>query len=142
MGGEKEDLEKKYNSAVERLEVTQNEKLDILEKHETLEIEKKALNSQLSECEERIRNNSAMIEEKERFIEKLEVDMETQRKHHLNKEAELITANDKIADIEKKLISRVQEQAAATSDKNSQMMEIENLRRTQNENVQQINSLK
>ena len=109
--GEKEDYVKNHNSAVERLEITQNEKLDILEKYETLENEKKALCSLLSEYEDRIKNNSAMIEEKERFFERLEVDMETQRKHHINKEAELITANDKIADIEKKLVSRVQEQA-------------------------------
>ena len=33
--GEKEDYVKNYNSAVERLEATQNEKLDILEKYET-----------------------------------------------------------------------------------------------------------
>jgi len=42
---EKEDLLKNYNSNVKRLKVTQNKKLEILEKYKTLENGKKSLHS-------------------------------------------------------------------------------------------------
>jgi len=117
-------------SADERLESLQNEKFESLEKIDEIEAEKKSLSAdnglleaKVSSYEEHIENLGAQIVEKEASIENLTNHMETQRNHHLNKDAELTSANDKITNLEKKLVSKTQEAVAAVHGEDSKSKE-------------------
>jgi len=123
------EMEEKFNkserevaSADERLEALQKKQYEFLDKIDILDSEKKTLTTEkglldakIPGYEEHIKNLDAKIVEKEATIENLTDHMETQRTNHLNKDAELTSANDKIADLEKKLINKTQEAVSAQS---------------------------
>jgi len=122
--------EREVASAVERLEALQKEKFEFMDKIDEIEGEKKVLgaektklDSKVAGYEEHIKNFEAQIKEKEAKIEQLTNYMETQRNHHLNKDAELITANDKIGNLEKELVSKTQEVASLVQNQNRQSKE-------------------
>jgi len=127
--------EREVASAEERLETLQKEKFGFLEKIDEINEERKILLAdgtkliaKVSGYEEHIKNLESQIVEKEASIENLTNHMETQRNHHLNKDAELTTANDKIADIEKKLILKTQEAVNAVHGHDTKAKETEALR--------------
>eukprot|EP00090_Calanus_glacialis_P017554 TRINITY_DN27292_c0_g1_i1.p1 TRINITY_DN27292_c0_g1~~TRINITY_DN27292_c0_g1_i1.p1 ORF type:complete len:2374 (+),score=944.93 TRINITY_DN27292_c0_g1_i1:864-7124(+) len=138
-------LVRDVESAVERLEALQEEKFVFLEKIDEIESEKKTLASdkglldaKVSGYEEHIKGLGAMIKEKEATIENLTDHMETQRNHHLNKDAELTSANDKIDNLEKKLVSKTQEAASAASGQVNKSKESAVLQATIEEKSQQL----
>jgi len=132
--------EREVASAVERLEALQKEKFEFLDKIDEIEGEKKVfvaektrLDAKVSGYEEHIENFEAQIKEKEANIEQLTNYMETQRNHHLNKDAELITANDKIGKLEKELVCKIQEVASAVQNQHRESKESALLQATMEE---------
>ena len=104
-------------SAEERLEAIQQEKLeqvlrieDLVKEKELVEQErdkfslnKGKLESEITGLKDHAQELKAQIAEREETVENLKDDMETQRKYHLNKDAELTSAQDKITELEKKI---------------------------------------
>ena len=105
------------DSAEERLSTIQEEKLNQLLKIEDLEknlktveqerdqlcMNKSKFESEIAGLKEHAQNLKDMITEKEEVVENLQDDMETQRKCHLDKDAALRSAQDKISELEKKI---------------------------------------
>jgi hypothetical protein len=138
-------LVRDVESAVERLEALEKEKFEFREKIDEFETEKKTLASdkglldaKVSGYEDHIKGLGAMIKEKEATIENLTDHMETQRNHHLKMDAELTSANDKIANLEKKLVSKTQEAAPAASGQDNKSKEAAVLQATIEEKSQQL----
>ena len=87
-----------------------------------MSIEKGLQDVKVKGVEEHVRNLQAQNEEKEVTIEKLTNQMENQRTNFINKDKDLISANDKISDLENKisdlenkLINKTQEAFTAST---------------------------
>ena len=105
------------NSAEERLDAIQQEKYQQVLKIEELEqaketveqerdklsLNKGKMESEIAGLKEHAQNLKDKISEKEETVENLISDMETQRKYHLDKDADLRNAQDRIKELEKKI---------------------------------------
>ena len=104
------------SSAEERLDSLQTEKFDFLVKMEELEKTidteqikmdaviktKSKLEHEVDALKEHVSNVECQVKSREEEIENLTNDMESQRKFHLDKDAELICARDRISTLENK----------------------------------------
>ena len=144
------------SSAEERLDAIQQEKYQQVLKIEDLEQEKEKveqerdklslnkgkLESEIAGLKEHAQNLKDKIAEKEETVENLISDMETQRKYHLDKDADLRNAQDRIKELEKKISNiedtKSREITNIRTDLDSKCRSLANLQKVLDETKQEL----